>query len=155
VASTTGAEVIIPNGKLISDKLTNWTLSNQLRQVIVPVVTKSDINVSEFKKILLDIARKNKLVVPNPPPEVLFIKRGIDNFEFELRVWTDNLDAWLEVKSDLMTEINEALQQNEMAAQAQAAALEPPPAPPPAPSPTATPAPSPTAAPAAAAPGQR
>jgi potassium efflux system protein len=151
VASTTGAEVIIPNGKLISDKLTNWTLSNQLRQVIVPVVTKPDINVTEFKKLLLEIAQKNKLVVPNPPPEVLFIKRGIDNFEFELRVWTDNLDAWLEVKSDLMTDINEALRENEMSVHGQPPASEPF-APP---SPAAPPTPSPAAAPAAATPGQR
>jgi small-conductance mechanosensitive channel len=118
VRSTAGAEVIIPNGKLISDKVTNWTLSNQLRQITVPVITKSDIDVSQFKKLLLEIALKNKMVVHNPPPEVLFAKRGIDSFEFELRVWTDNLDAWLEVKSDLITEINEALRQNEMPAQA-------------------------------------
>jgi potassium efflux system protein len=117
VHSTSGAEVIIPNGKLISDKVTNWTLSNQLRQITVPIITKPDVNVAEFKRLLLDIARKNKLVAETPPPEVLFVKRGIDAFEFELRVWTDALDAWLEVKSDLITEINEALRENEMAAQ--------------------------------------
>lgn len=118
VHSTTGAEVIIPNGKLIADKVTNWTLSNQLRQITVPVITKADVDVSELKKLLLDIAKENKLVVDNPPPEVLFVKRGIDAFEFELRVWTDALDSWLKVKSDLITEINEALRRNEMSGQA-------------------------------------
>jgi potassium efflux system protein len=117
VQGTTGAQVIIPNGKLISDKVINWTLSNQLRQITVPVITKSDINVAQLKQILLDIARKDKRVVQNPPPEVLFIKRGIDTLEFELRVWTSDLDNWLSVKSDLITEINEALRQSEMAAQ--------------------------------------
>jgi small-conductance mechanosensitive channel len=120
VHSTAGAEVIIPNGKLISDKVTNWTLSNKMRQIIVPVVTKPDINVVQLKELLLNIARQNKLVAQSPPPEALFIKRGIDTFEFELRVWTDELDAWLEVKSDLITEINEALRQYELAAQAPA-----------------------------------
>jgi potassium efflux system protein len=129
VESTAGADVIIPNGKLISDKVTNWTLSNQLRQITVPVITKSDIEVGQFKEILLDVARKDRRVVKKPPPEVLFIKRAIDTLEFELRVWTDDLDNWLSVKSDLITEINEALRQREMAAQAQAH----PPAPTPAP----------------------
>jgi hypothetical protein len=55
----------------------------------------------------------------------LFIRRALDNFEFELRVWTQEVDAWLEVKSDLITEINETLRQSEMAAQAQAAPAEP------------------------------
>lgn len=121
--TTAGAEFIIPNGKLISDNVTNWTLSNQLRQITVPVVTKPDVNVVQLKNILPDIARQNKLVMQTPSPEALFIKRGIDSFEFELRVWTDALDAWLEVKSDLITEINEALRQNEMAAQSPAAAI--------------------------------
>lgn len=118
VHSTTGSEVIIPNAKLISDKVTNWTLANRLRQIVVPVVTKPDINVAEIKGMLQEIARQNRLVVAAPAPEALFIKRGLDTFEFELRVWTDDLDAWLEVKSDLITEINEALRQYEMAAQA-------------------------------------
>jgi potassium efflux system protein len=122
VRSTTGAEVIIPNGKLISDKVINWTLSNRLRLITVPVTSKADIDVSKFKQILLDVARKDKRVVKNPPPEVLFIKRGIDTFDFELRVWTDDLDNWLSVKSDLITEINEALRQSEMAAQVPASA---------------------------------
>lgn len=121
--TTAGAEFIIPNGKLISDNVTNWTLSNQLRQITVPVITKPDVNVVQLKNLLLDIARQNKLVTQTPSPEALFIKRGIDAFEFELRVWTDALDTWLEVKSDLITEINEALRQNEMAAQSPAAAL--------------------------------
>ncbi|MEN3367711.1 MAG: potassium-dependent mechanosensitive channel [Burkholderiales bacterium] len=122
VHATTGAEVIIPNGKLISDKVINWTLSNQLRLISVPVVTKPDIDVVEVKKILLDIARKDQRVAKNPPPEVLFIKRAIDTLEFELRVWTDDLDNWLSVKSDLITAINEALRQREMAAQVPASA---------------------------------
>jgi small-conductance mechanosensitive channel len=116
VHSTTGAEVIIPNGKLISDKVINWTLSSKLRQITIPVSTKSDADVGKFRAILLDIAAHHDKVVDKPAPEVLFIKRGIDAFDFELRIWTADLDAWLEVRSDLITEINEALKQNEMAA---------------------------------------
>jgi small-conductance mechanosensitive channel len=118
VHSTMGAEVIIPNGKLVSDKVVNWTLSNQMRQITVPVITKPDVDVARIKSLLLEIAGKNKLVVKDPPPEVHFVKRGIDTFEFELRVWTDALDSWLDVRSDLITEINEALRENAIAAQA-------------------------------------
>lgn len=124
VRSTAGSEVIIPNAKLISDKVTNWTLSSQLRQIAVPILTKPDIDVPEFKRVLLDIAARDPRVADKPAPEVLFIRRALDSFEFELRVWTPQVDAWLEVKSDLITGINEALRQAEMAAQAQAQATE-------------------------------
>lgn len=117
VASTTGAEVIIPNGKLISDKVTNWTLSGRVRQITVPVMTKAGINATEIRTLLIAIARKNELVADTPPPEALFVKRALDSFEFELRVWTAALDQWLEVRSELMTEINEALREREAAPQ--------------------------------------
>jgi potassium efflux system protein len=118
IHSTTGAEVIIPNGKLISDKVTNWTLSSQLRQVTVPVVTKPDIDVGRLTALLTDLAHRNRNVLETPAPEVLFAKRGIDAYEFELRFRTSELDAWLRVRSDLTTEINEALRNSEIPTQA-------------------------------------
>jgi small-conductance mechanosensitive channel len=129
IQSTAGAEVIIPNGKLISDKVVNWTLSSGRRQVTVTVLLKLDADASRARKRALDVARRNKKVLQAPAPEVLFVRRGIDQLEFELRVWTDALDAWMEVKSDMTAEINEALRHNEIpgAAPDEAAA---PPAPP-------------------------
>lgn len=117
VRSTNGSDVIIPNAKLISDKVTNWTLSTQLRQIVIPIITKSDANPTEFKALLLQLARNNKWVVETPVPEALFIKRGLDTFEFELRVWTGELDAWFEVRSDLTTEIDAALHKNQISAE--------------------------------------
>ena len=98
--------------------MTNWTLSSQLRQIAVPVVTKPDINVARLKATLQEVARWNKQVLESPAPEVLFIKRGVDAFEFELRVWTGDLDAWLRVRSDLISDINDALSNQDLPAQA-------------------------------------
>ena len=112
--STSGAEVIIPNGKLISDKVINWTLSSGQRQISVSVLLKLDADVARARELILGVARRHKSVLQAPPPEVLFVRRGIDQLEFELRVWTDALDAWMEVKSDMTAEINEALRHNEI-----------------------------------------
>jgi small-conductance mechanosensitive channel len=114
VQSTSGAEVIIPNGKLISDKVINWTLSGGRRQISISVLLKLDVDVARARELVLTVARRNKKVLQTPPPEVLFVRRGIDQLEFELRAWTDALDSWMEVKSDMTTEINEALRHNEI-----------------------------------------
>ncbi|SNS98880.1 Small-conductance mechanosensitive channel [Noviherbaspirillum humi] len=111
IASTTGAEVIIPNGKLIADKVTNWTLSGRLRQITVPVTTPAGIDVQRLRGQLLDIARSHDLVAEQPPPEALFVRRGLDAFDFELRVWTAALDQWQEMRSELIMAIDEALRQ--------------------------------------------
>ena len=123
IQSTSGAEVIIPNGKLISDKVINWTLSSGRRQISVTVLLKLDADVGRARELVLGVARGNKHVLQAPAPEVLFVRRGIDQLEFELRVWTDALDAWMEVKSDMTAEINEALRHNDIVGAA-------PPAPP-------------------------
>jgi small-conductance mechanosensitive channel len=127
IQSTSGAEVIIPNGKLISDKVINWTLSSGRRQITVTVLLKLDADVVRARELTLAVARRNKYVLQAPAPEVLFVRRGIDQLEFELRVWTDALDAWMEVKSDMTAEINEALRQNEIVGAAPEAAAAPAP----------------------------
>jgi potassium efflux system protein len=114
IQSTSGAEVIIPNGKLISDKVINWTLSSGRRQITVTVLLKLDADVARARELVLGVARRNKYVLQAPAPDVLFVRRGIDQLEFELRVWTDALDAWMEVRSDMTAEINEALRHNEI-----------------------------------------
>jgi len=114
IQSTSGAEVIIPNGKLISDKVINWTLSSGRRQVSVTVLLKLDADGTRARELVMGVARRNKHVLQDPAPEVLFVRRGIDQLEFELRAWTDALDSWMEVKSDMTAEINEALRHNEI-----------------------------------------
>jgi small-conductance mechanosensitive channel len=110
--STAGSEVIIPNGKLISDKVINWTLSNGHRQLSVPVILKPDADAARARELVLDVARRNEQVLQSPAPEVLFVRRAIDQIEFELRAWTDALDNWMEVKSDLTSEIDTVLRQD-------------------------------------------
>jgi small-conductance mechanosensitive channel len=126
IQSTSGAEVIIPNGKLISDKVINWTLSSGRRQVSVTVLLKLDADGARARELVMGVARRNKHVLQDPAPEVLFIRRGIDQLEFELRAWTDALDSWMEVKSDMTAEINEALRHNEIVGAAPDVATAPP-----------------------------
>ena len=126
IQSTSGAEVIIPNGKLISDKVINWTLSNGRRQISVTVLLKLDADVARARELVLGVARRNKHVMQAPAPEVLFVRRGIDQLEFELRVWSDALDAWMEVRSDMTAEINEALRHNEIVGAAPEEVVAPP-----------------------------
>ena len=146
IQSTAGAEVIIPNGKLISDKVINWTLSSGRRQITVTVLLKLDADVGRARELVLAVARRNKHVLQAPAPEVLFVRRGIDQLEFELRVWTDELDAWMAVKSDMTDEINEALRHNEIVG---AAPAEPAAPAAPAVAPSITAGPDPAATPAA------
>lgn len=109
VHSTTGADVIIPNGKLISDKLINWTFSDRYRQISVPIVTKPDVDVGHVTSEMLALARQHGSILVHPEPEVLFTRRALDAFEFELRIWTELPDQWMRIRSELISAIDAAL----------------------------------------------
>jgi small-conductance mechanosensitive channel len=107
VANGQGAEVIVPNGDLISKELTNWTLSDRLRQITIDVSVGSRVPPEQVQALLLQVAKGNEAVLQKPSPVALLT--GFNNgLNFQLLVWTERSD-WSQVASDLRAAINRAL----------------------------------------------
>ena len=98
-----GAEVIVPNASLVSDKVTNWTLSDHRRRIDIPVGVAYGTPPEKVADVLLGVARAHAHVVAEPGPVVLFQGFGDSALQFELRVWTGHFDRWLETRSELTT----------------------------------------------------
>jgi small-conductance mechanosensitive channel len=58
-----GAEVIVPNATLITDKVTNWTLSDRRRRIDVPVGVAYGSAPDTVIELLLGVARANPQVL--------------------------------------------------------------------------------------------
>src|SRR4030095_5610792 len=71
-----GAEVIVPNSKMIEDKVTNWTLSDRRRRIELDVGVTGDTDPERILALLADIARRDPRVSGDPPPEALLIRFG-------------------------------------------------------------------------------
>lgn len=104
-----GAEVIVPNATLISNDVTNWTLSDRLRRVEVPVGVSYGSDPRKVIAILEEVARSNPAVLEKPSPAVLFQSFGDSSLDFALRVWTSDFDDWIRLRSDLHVAVFEAL----------------------------------------------
>lgn len=104
-----GAEVIVPNATLISNEVTNWTLSDRLRRVDVPVGVAYGTDPRRVIALLEEVAGKQKGVLAYPAPLVLFQGFGDSSLNFSVRVWTPNFDEWLRLRSELHVAILEAL----------------------------------------------
>ncbi len=104
-----GAEVIVPNSFLISNKVVNWTLSDRMRRVSVPVGVAYGTDPKTVIKLLENIAKKHQEVREKPEPVALFLGFGESSLDFELRFWTNNFDTWLELQTDISVHINEEL----------------------------------------------
>jgi small-conductance mechanosensitive channel len=104
-----GADIIVPNSQLISEKVTNWTLSDQLRRIDLPVGVNYSAPPGEVIKILVAVALANPNILKDPEPQCLFMGFGDSSINFELRAWTDQFDDWPSVRSELASAIYDAV----------------------------------------------
>ena len=108
VRTPQGAEVIVPNSKIIEEKVTNWTLSDRRRRVELDISVKGDADGERIITLLGDVARRDPRVIDTPPPEALLVRFGEDATDFQLRFWTDDPD-WTRLRSDLAVALQSAL----------------------------------------------
>jgi small-conductance mechanosensitive channel len=104
-----GAEVVIPNGDLISKEVVNWTLSDQKRRVDVAVQVMEGTDVHQAIRALIGAAARHPDVLPEPAPVALLTGLGEGCLNLELRSWTEK--SPVTVSSDLHIHVNEALRE--------------------------------------------
>jgi potassium efflux system protein len=110
-----GSELIIPNGNLISNPVTNWTLSNCERVIEIPVNVAAKVDPQHVLNLLAEVARAHSSVLKNPPPQVLLVTFGGAALTFRLRAWIDSEEEWMKITSDLSLAINAALAKENIA----------------------------------------
>ncbi len=104
-----GAEVIVPNGDLISQQVTNWTLSDRHRRVEVRVGVAYGTDPERVLEILARVAAEHEEVLDSPEPRPLFEGFGDSSLDFRLLAWVRDFDRGLVVRSDLTVAVNRAL----------------------------------------------
>jgi small-conductance mechanosensitive channel len=109
VKSFDGAEVIVPNGNLISQEMINWTLSDSNRRIDIRVGVAYGTKPGQVVELMQEVAEANERVDKKPPPTAYFIEFGDSSLNFRLLAWTDMAHR-LEVESELNMAVNEALQ---------------------------------------------
>jgi potassium efflux system protein len=88
-------ELIVPNKEFITGRLINWSLTDNIIRIKIPVgiAYGSDTQIAE--KLLLKAAKANKMVVKNPEPQAVFMGFGDNSLNFELRVFINGLNDWI------------------------------------------------------------
>ncbi|SEQ01855.1 potassium efflux system protein [Ectothiorhodospira magna] len=98
-------EVVIPNKNFITERLINWTLSDTVTRLVIPVGVSYSADVDLVRETLLQIAKDNPQVLKEPGPSVFFIHFGDSALNFELRVYVSQLRERLLTTSELHTTI--------------------------------------------------
>lgn len=104
-----GADVVVPNGLLLSGNLINWTMHDQHRRIEVAIDVAHAADPAQVLAILTTIAEGTPGVAQCPAPAILMTAIDERALNFSVRVWTHDINNWLAVRSDLLSGILAAL----------------------------------------------
>jgi potassium efflux system protein len=104
-----GADIIVPNSQLVAEKVTNWTLSDLLRRIELPVGVSYSSPPNKVIKVLEGVAIAHPQILSEPAPQALFVSYGDSSLNFELRAWTAEFDDWPKVRSALAAGVYDAV----------------------------------------------
>ncbi|MCB0547749.1 MAG: mechanosensitive ion channel [Phaeodactylibacter sp.] len=104
--------VIVPNSKLIVEKVINWSHFDNKARFFVRVGVAYGSDTELVKKILLNVARENAFVLRHPPPFVRFVDFGDSSLDFQIHFWSHEFIRIEDVKSDIRFEIDQAFRKN-------------------------------------------
>ncbi|WP_083929007.1 mechanosensitive channel MscK [Providencia sneebia] len=80
-------EVIIPNKAFVTERLTNWSLSDTITRITVSIGVAYGSDLEKVKRVLLSAATSNSKVMTDPGPSVNFIGFGASTLDHELRFY--------------------------------------------------------------------
>ena len=104
-----GADIIVPNSQLVTEKVTNWTLSDRMRRVDLPIGVNYGADPRKVIELLEQTAGAHPDVLREPGPRALFMGYGDSSINFELRVWPSHFNQAAQVRSDLAASVYDAV----------------------------------------------
>jgi small-conductance mechanosensitive channel len=115
VRTGNGAEMIVPNAQLVTERVTNWTLSDRTRRIDLAVGVDYASPPEKVVEVLEAVARAHPQIMQVPAPQAVFKAFGDSAVTFELRAWTSRFDRWVRIQTELAAAVHSALQAAGMA----------------------------------------
>jgi potassium efflux system protein len=103
-----GAEVIIPNGAILSQNIVNWTFSNDQKRVTFSfTLTGKELDANMVNEVINTTIEKIPNVITKRTPVILYTKVTTETLSLTVRCWSaiGNVD---QVKSEAMLQLSSA-----------------------------------------------
>ena len=102
IRSLAGHESIVPNEKLITERIENLSLADPRILLTTDVTVGYDSDVAKVQQIMVDAALASERVLADPEPSARLARFGPDGLEFCLLFWiADPSNGQLNVRSDI------------------------------------------------------
>jgi potassium-dependent mechanosensitive channel len=104
-----GAEIIVPNAQLATERVINWTLSDRRRRIDLAVGVDYGSAPERVVEVLESVARNHPAILKDPAPQAVFMKFDDSSIDFELRAWTNQFERWPKIQTELAAGVYAAL----------------------------------------------
>ncbi|MGY0615982.1 mechanosensitive ion channel domain-containing protein [Vibrio sp. FJH11] len=105
-------EIVVPNKVFITDKLINWSLTDSVTRVVIPIGVAYDSDVNLVEDLLYRAVEDTPLVLSVPAPRVYFLTFGESSLDFELRLHINSIDDRLPTLHLVNKKINQLFKEN-------------------------------------------
>jgi potassium efflux system protein len=93
--------VIVPNSKLVRDRVVNWSYGDPRARLSIPIGVAPASDVELVTKTLLRAAEGVSDILLQPETKVQFLKFGDSSLDFRLLVWTNKPRSHAQIRSDV------------------------------------------------------
>lgn len=104
-----GAEVIIPNGDMLTQHIVNWTLSNNQQRLEMDLTVTGSKDMEKVASLIKKTILKSKYIFENREPQVLFTAVNDNGFGLKVFFWSADVYKSAEAKSEILIMLHEGL----------------------------------------------
>ena len=101
VATNDRISIIVPNSRLVRERLINWSYGDPRARIAIPVGVAYNSDIDLVTRTLIKATEDVDNVLPNPAPKVQFLKFGDWSLDFRLLVWTSRPRIHTQIRSDI------------------------------------------------------
>ena len=109
-----GAEIIIPNGSILSNNIINWTLSNNQMRVDIALTIAKPFDSTEVVSQIREIIINNDNVFINKEPVILISPVSKQSSNIKIYFWCKNIASADVTRSIIVAQIFEVLEEKDI-----------------------------------------
>ena len=100
-------ELLVPNKEFITGRLLNWTLTDQLNRVVIPIGVEYRSDTRKALALMAEVANEHPKILEDPAPLITFEGFGDNALNLVLRCYLETLEFRLAVITELHQTIDD------------------------------------------------
>ncbi|WP_231971357.1 mechanosensitive ion channel family protein [Polynucleobacter necessarius] len=110
VRTRQGAEILVPNGELVSKEVMNWTRSDRRRRYDIAITVNAGSSPEKVIQLIQEAAESVPEIIKAPAPQVIF--KGFDDSSqnYMLLAWVGAIEVGAQAQNDLQIAVLKKLE---------------------------------------------